>query len=348
MKGSTVSKILDAHLSALEKPTILYSLSGALKTAVLQILTRFENAYDLSELTEQRVSFEVSRTKGLSGQTQKGQEPCKGFFFVSSESTVSIDMAMALGSAGFRTVLLLTDRLSPEFLQESVRSQFTHVVAIDPDGFYERLIEAHLKKSLRNNFFGLETMFSAKSAFRTVIVKNSEDRSQCRQSLWEFVKSFELSVGRSLNWLANHSAMVQEELLMNAIWDANPEKAQMDRRSFPDLQTEEFVEVNWAFDGSFLAVSVTDPFGTFPEEIIEKYQRFLYANDKKELVKLRDDGEGAGIGLYMVLKRVTGFEVTVNPGVRTEVTAYFNVKYGLRQASRQLRSFQFRKLETKE
>lgn len=76
--------------------------------------------------------------------------------------------------------------------------------------------------------------------------------------------------------LSQYAVEIQEELLMNAIWDANP-KHEKEPRTVPvELNEDEFVKLEWAFNGKDFAISVRDKFGRLNPGIMEKYVRFIF------------------------------------------------------------------------
>jgi hypothetical protein len=214
-----------------------------------------------------------------------------------------------------------------------------HVLSTDSSSSLEFFVNSLFRKVLRTDHFNPETLFSKPPIIQNHIIKCAEDRATIRLRLIEFVKSFELGAGRSLERVSQHAAEVQEELIMNAVWDANPLRSKVSRQNFPALKADEHVAITWAFDGQFLAVVVRDPFGSFPHESVKSYQQNMLKSARFEGLSVRTEGEGAGIGLYMILGRVFGLEIIVKPKVATQVVAVFNVLVSPRVASRQTKSF---------
>jgi hypothetical protein len=307
------------------------------KELVKKVFLRFQNAFLFQEL---KGDLDESQLYLHVDQNFTTQNQFSGIVFLDGHLTESVEIGLKCIEWNCLPIILIRDQLHPKFLESEINGQFRHFLGVDDDGFCEFLIETVLIRYLRKAFFDLPSFLSHKSVFRKESVRNAQDRSQVRESLIQFVRSFELGLGRSLDGISLHAASVQEELIMNAVWDANPTKMQSDRRVFPSIEERDAVSIEWAFDGHFLAISVSDPFGTFPLSILNKYREFLYSKNQDKMVTLRMDGEGAGIGIFMVLKRVGCLEVSVKEGSRTQVVAYFNLKATQKQASKQMRSLQ--------
>lgn len=148
-------------------------------------------------------------------------------------------------------------------------------------------------------------------------------------------------LGRPTDAFAQFGVEVQEELLMNAIWDANPKLQDVDRRVPVALLPQETVQVEWSFDGTYLAIGVRDSFGSFGKQIVYKYLKFLFASDRKAMVRLQQEAAGAGLGLFMVLERLSSLIITVTPHKTTEVIAILNLTTSPKAFTKKQRSFQF-------
>jgi hypothetical protein len=128
---------------------------------------------------------------------------------------------------------------------------------------------------------------------------------------------------------------------MNAIWDANPARRDFDRGGPVVLAPHEHVRVEWSFDGTLLAIGVRDPFGSFETAVVLKYLKYLFSKDRKARIQMQQDGPGAGLGLYMVLERLSSLIITVEPGQCTEVIATLNLGQNPRMMAKMQRSFQY-------
>lgn len=133
---------------------------------------------------------------------------------------------------------------------------------------------------------------------------------------------------------------VLDEFLMNAIWDANPSRAHVERRTSVQLTEKEKVEVLSICDGCNFVLSVKDPFGSFQKEKVEKYVRFLLNRHEPKLLS-ENRHAGAGLGLYMILQKIAVLIFEVEEGKMTRATALARGDQTLRDLQKKPRSILF-------
>jgi len=152
---------------------------------------------------------------------------------------------------------------------------------------------------------------------------NSMERGAIQQKITQFFKTqieknkAHLTIGAST--YAKNLADILEEFLMNAIWDANPKYAHVDRTKPIQLLENEKVHIFCLFDGINLILSVTDPFGSFTSNSIQKHIEF--ALGIKGEATLQEGNGGAGIGLFMIFKKIGVLVFEVEKGKMTRATA---------------------------
>jgi hypothetical protein len=250
----------------------------------------------------------------------------------------------AAGAVGFRKldkVLLVHEETKDAVQDDPLLLDFNHVLSSRPEAISHQLILSTIRKIREKDYFGVDKCLAFGAHVHRFTLSSSEQRKWFREQLFTFVKGLESIVGRPTDVFAQFALEVQDELLMNAIWDANPHRRDLERSGPATLAPHEHVGVEWSFDGTLLAIGVRDPFGSFEKSIVMKYLHFLFTRDKKKQVSLRQEGHGAGIGLYMVLERLSSLIITVEPGHATEVIATINLAQNPRMLSRMQRSFQY-------
>ena len=120
-----------------------------------------------------------------------------------------------------------------------------------------------------------------------------------------------------------------EELLMNAIYDAPRDSNgkelynHLPRTKKIQLKPEEHATFRYACDGILLAISVEDPFGGLERSTMIDYFESCYTNQAGSLNKKKG---GAGRGLHYILENSDLFVINVNPKVKTEIIAVFQVQ----------------------
>lgn len=126
---------------------------------------------------------------------------------------------------------------------------------------------------------------------------------------------------------------VADELLMNAIYnapvnsDGKSKYAQLERRRPLVLDPNEQVDFRYACDGRYIALSVTDPFGSLKREVLVRYLTRVRPGQKADIEE--KDG-GAGLGFHVVFQSITQLVFNIEVGVKTEVIAFFYVRSGTR------------------
>jgi hypothetical protein len=134
---------------------------------------------------------------------------------------------------------------------------------------------------------------------------------------------------------ARKTVELVDELVLNAVFNANP-RLRTARRGQPFvLPPEEGVLVRWRrTEGSF-AVSVRDPFGSLRYPTLLSH---LDASLPREELSAR---QSAGLGLRMAFDRSHAFVVDVSNGSSTEIIAFLRLERSFREFDRRLRSLHF-------
>jgi hypothetical protein len=249
--------------------------------------------------------------------------------------------ARQMGLARLDNVLMVDDESKQKVSDSPALTMFNHVLSCNQQHVPHLQIMSMVRKIRDGKFFGVDKCVAYGAYVHRYILSHSDQRQWFRDALYEFVKGLSSFLNRPSDMYAQYAVEVQEELLMNAIWDANPNRRTVDRRVPVALLPQEAVQVEWSFDGTTLAIGVRDPFGTFEAPIIYKYLKFLFANDRKSMIKMQQEAAGAGLGLFMVLERLSGLIVNVSPGQCTEVVAALNLLGGPKAFNKRQRSFQY-------
>lgn len=138
--------------------------------------------------------------------------------------------------------------------------------------------------------------------------------------------------------IAEMQGELAHELLMNALYDAptdgsgRPRHAH-ERKAVIDLPESDAATIRCASDGVRVAVEVEDRFGGLE-------RRHLFGGLARGLAGGTQDrsGGGAGLGFTVAHRNSTALHVEVEPGVRTRVTALFELDLNLRDFRQRPRS----------
>jgi CRP-like cAMP-binding protein len=180
-----------------------------------------------------------------------------------------------------------------------------------------------LTKILHNNYFGIEKYLAWGTEVKTKKLTNSKEREPVREEMLAHFKS--LGIRGSL---LDRVQVACEEMMMNAIYDA-PVDFQgqslfnhLPRTTEIRLAANQQPEMRFGSDGNLLAVSIQDPFGALPREIIIKYLQSCYNN---QAGIMNSEKGGAGRGLHQILESCDWTIFNIKPGERTEVIGLFDI-----------------------
>lgn len=233
-----------------------------------------------------------------------------------------------------KLVMMMTKNVSQNLEQIRDMSFIDHMMTREPEDrhFTIRTILTTLTKVLGKDVFGLEKYLTWGVDIQSKLVKASTDRESLREEMCAYFKK--MGVRSTILERVN---TVSEELLMNAIYDAPTDSQGRSLYNHLSRRTEILLDshlqstLRYASDGVFLAVSVTDPFGSLSKETLLRYLENCYHN-KSELPEHAGKG-GAGRGLHQIVENSDLTVFNVKKGVKTEVISLFYVEGHRREAN---------------
>lgn len=226
-------------------------------------------------------------------------------------------------------LVLMTSAQIPEYLPAlKGLSGIPHIVSRDEMDrtFTVKNIMTTVTKLLGADFFGLEKYLGWGVEVQSVPVVSSRQRPE----LIAQVDSYFEKIGvRRAN--RERIQTVLEEMLMNAIYDAPTDGEglakynHLPRSTELTLKAEEQGILRFATDGSLIAVSVQDPFGSLTGNTILRYLEHNYAGDAG-FINAQENKGGAGRGLHQIVENSDLVVFNVHPKKKTEAIALFNVE----------------------
>lgn len=203
---------------------------------------------------------------------------------------------------------------------------YTNIVSRDVEDrtFTVKNIVTTVTKLLSADLFGLEKylIWGVETHSREVAC------SDARGDLIEEMRECFSGLGVRSR-ISDRAALVAEEMLMNAIYDApltldgKPRYNHLPRTQCVKLEEREKGEFRYACDGMLAAVSVSDPFGGFQLKTLLTYLERNYAGGENPQ-ETRGRG-GAGRGLHQIVENSDLLIINVRPKFRTEMIALFNL-----------------------
>lgn len=223
--------------------------------------------------------------------------------------------------------VFVTSKDIPQYAPTLLKAKiFPNVVNRDEEDkhFTIKNFVTTVSKLASGNYFGLEKYVSWGVEVKEIEVMNSDHRTQVIQNMQDY---FAQSGIRSSN--LTRLAVVAEELLMNAIYDAphdqegNPIYNHKNRTEKVELAEAHRPIFRFATDGVLMAMSITDPFGALDAHTLFAYLEKCYSGTGS-LNDGRKDKGGGGRGLHQIIENSDLVVFNIDPKKRTEVIALFN------------------------
>lgn len=180
-----------------------------------------------------------------------------------------------------------------------------------------------LTKILHQNYFGIEKYLAWGTEIQSKKITGSKDREPLREEMLEHFRSLGIRGA-----LLDRVQVATEEMMMNAVYDAPVDMEgkslfnHLPRTTEVRLHTNQQPELRFGCDGNLLAVSIQDPFGALPREIIIKYLQSCYGN---QAGTMNTEKGGAGRGLHQILESCDWTIFNIKPKERTEVIGLFDI-----------------------
>ncbi len=190
-------------------------------------------------------------------------------------------------------------------------------------GIREEELLITMNKLLTGDYFGVKQYLTHGTAVVERQLLEQPNRASALTELCTFLE--ESSVSRRFTELARTAA---DELLMNALGRAG---ASGDESKEPNP-----VAFNYACDGRYLAISVTDGYGSLTGERLFSFLRRCFIMDEYQIPK---DTTGAGLGLYVAFRSADQFIVNIAKGSRTEVICLIDIRGHLKDFEKRSKSF---------
>lgn len=174
------------------------------------------------------------------------------------------------------------------------------------------------QKLMRGDLFGAEKYLLWGTELREIVLTAASQRAELVATLAEQVRA----LGQSAR-VASMAMLVADELVSNAVHNAPRDGAgvhyrkELARDVELVLDERHQVRVRWGCDARYLAIEVTDWFGSLDRDTI------LTALAKNDV---RESGGGAGMGIALTYRSCDHLVFNLAPGARTEIIALIDVR----------------------
>lgn len=222
-------------------------------------------------------------------------------------------------------VFMTSEAISEHFQTLRSHPELTTILARHPQDrtFTVKNTATTIRKLTSSDIFGMEKYLSWGTEIHEEKIVDSDQRERLIECMQAKFESLDLR-----KQLVNRCARVAEELMMNVLYDAPTDRAgkalfnHLPRTIPVKLEPGQTGKFRYACDGVFVGVSAEDPFGGLTRPIILDYLERCFSGTVGE--ELQNKG-GGGNGLFQIIQSSSLVIFNVQPKVRTEVIALFNV-----------------------
>ena len=178
-----------------------------------------------------------------------------------------------------------------------------------------RRIEAELRSTLKNYWRigppGVERYLGDDKTIKHAEIINYSDKNKIIDTIIEDIDGLGYYED-----LSQQFGIVSWELIMNGVFDApwdheqnKPKYAHLIHQDGFTLLPEEKVLISWGWDQDTMVVVVKDKWGRMTKKALENN---IHRCLQKEDSQIRDEGGGAGLGLYMTFYQANQFDYQVD------------------------------------
>lgn len=247
----------------------------------------------------------------------------------------------------FHKIILLPNRNSKNDIELSEMPEalvsIRYLIGTNHPTFFSGLLSAILlfhSDTIKKSDRVTKHLTSGQQNKMSLSLNRSTQRAEMQKVVQDFFESLVKSTSpqsqASIASYPKNIADVLDEFLMNAIWDANPSREKRERSIPTQLDENEVVVIDCIGDNAYFTLSVQDTHGTFPSKALQGPIR--YALGIKDAAKLNEGPGGAGLGLYMVLQKVSALIFEIEHGKATRAIAILRTNQTLKEMQREPRS----------
>jgi hypothetical protein len=189
--------------------------------------------------------------------------------------------------------------------------------------------------ALGQQTFQMSAFLGPKAKIQNIKLQSTSQKQEAVEAIKNYLQAAQFN-SRMATVISN----AVDEILMNAMFDAPIDTlgkttlAQTPRSTVLALEGQHAVEMNVGFDGTYVAISAVDHFGSLDKAKLLKHISKIYTDEEYQL---RTAVAGAGIGLATVFRSGGSFYFVSENRVRTEVTVFFKKTENFREFKDQFR-----------
>ena len=256
-----------------------------------------------------------------------------------NHSTSTLDALNDLGNTEFICAL---GKFSEEY--DSLQRHFpdiNHFLNLAQGHLAITTLIAAVYKIVTKNIHGVDKYLTKGTPVHNFTLQHSDERHRHIQEVQDYILGLSSLIKSGSTEFARIASEVLDEFLMNAIWDASPKRKDDERRTPVELRPDEAIHIQWGLDGSVFALGVRDSYGTLSRDTLYNYSDIVLGTNSRSKVSVNNQKGGAGIGLHMILRRVSGLIVNDTPDRATEFIALFDITKSPRHISKGSKTFNY-------
>jgi CheY-like chemotaxis protein len=230
-----------------------------------------------------------------------------------------------LASRGDAPCLVLMHDPEPDDLTTMLGVDHLSYLLANPMPLLAEEMSITALKLIRGEIWGLEKYLAWGVEVRSQVLDDAGDRSRLIAELDEDVHAAGFGPR-----VAAQATLIADELLSNALFNAPVDgdgvhyRVDQPRHATLPIAPREQVTLRYACDARYLAIEVTDRFGSLDRQTI---LRCLAKAGGRGPQKVSMQTRGAGIGLATVYGTCNHLVFNLQPGSRTEVIALIDVRF---------------------
>jgi hypothetical protein len=268
----------------------------------------------LAKNTADRILFFTD--EGLIETVQELENKCKG---------IHLEVAMFIGSPISSVAQKIADLSIVKYL-----------IGAEPAESYGRDLSILIKKFSDQDILDLGKYLAFGSKIHEMIVNSEKTKKLSLEAVGHYISRLgDPGYSHPFDEYARRVCELTDELLLNAVFDANPRLRGVDRGLPFQLTPQENIQISWGYDGEYFGVAVRDPFGKFTCDTIMKY-----LSAQKEMEDIIS-APSAGLGLKFIFEKAHQVVTNVRKEKVTEVIALLKFGSRLLEFERQKKSFYF-------
>lgn len=229
-------------------------------------------------------------------------------------------------AAGARGCLVLLNNDSADALPSLFTVDALTNLMANPMPLLAEELTVTALKLLRDDIFGLEKYLSWGIECREIVFDNALDRADVVDALTADVRQFGLGPR-----VASLASLAADELLSNALYNAPTDengfhfRAGEARDSYRELKPREQITLRYASDARYLAIEVTDNFGSLDRQTILNF--LGKAAQRGGVDKIDFSSTGAGMGIALTYSCCNHLIYNLEPGNRTQAIGLIDVRF---------------------